>query len=65
MDTCYCCFIEIPDGTGHHGEARWHTGETTVVSQLQVCDVCRRLGCDVLNPYGCKRPEAIERLREG
>lgn len=57
---CYCCFVDLLPGEGNPGEARWKVGDTTVVSEVVVCTVCRRLGCEVLNPDGCKKPEAVE-----
>ena len=59
-DVCYCCFIEAAQGTMHPGEASYKVGEYQAVTQVTVCDVCWRLGCEVLNPEGCKRPGAAD-----
>jgi hypothetical protein len=57
MEICFCCFLEVSPEDEQPGEATWTVGETTVVSHVVVCIACRRLGCEVLNPDGCKRPE--------
>lgn len=60
-DICFCCFIEIPVGDTNPGTATWKLpdGGKVVTSDLSICTACRRLGCDVLRPGGCKRPEAL------
>ncbi len=62
---CYCCFIEIDTETAHPGEASYQMpGGFTMRTQVYVCTACRRLGCEILNPDGCKRPETFT-LPEG
>mgnify|MGYP001594985059 CR=1 FL=1 len=57
-DVCDCCFIEAAEGTMHPGEVSYKVGEHRAVTQVIVCAACRRLGCEVQNPEGYKRPEA-------
>ncbi len=60
-DVCYCCFVAVEPGQFSLGEAIWRpAGGTTVIhADLKVCHTCRRLECDVLNPFGCKNPDAF------
>ena len=58
-DFCYCCFAEIPNGVAHPATYTSKIGGSTVIQHVSVCTACRRLGCDVMNPEGCKRPESI------
>ena len=62
---CYCCFINIPEGDAQPATFTQHIGGSTVITHMSVCTACRRLGCDVPNPDGCKRPEVVrERARQ-
>ena len=57
MDVCYCCFNDTPDTDVHHATNTGNIAGVTVVQYMVVCTACRRLGCEVMNPEGCKRPE--------
>ena len=77
-DLCYCCFVEAPISDLHRAEYEvelegYSLESGTLVAYFWVCTACRRLGCDVPNPGGCKRPEndrgdireeVLERLRD-
>ena len=58
LETCWCCFLEIPEGEANPGthSVNWGPG-VTLTAYVSVCIACRRLECDVANPEGCKRPE--------
>ena len=57
LETCWCCFLEIPEGEEQRGTHSVQMGEFTMVADVATCIACRRLGCEVANPDGCKRPE--------
>ena len=56
-DVCYCCFVETPDSDLHPAEYAVEVDSGRLIAHFAVCTACRRLGCDVPNPEGCKRPE--------
>jgi len=55
---CYCCLHDFPVGEMHEGTMTYTGRLRGVVQHVLVCTACRHLGCDVMNPTGCKRPEA-------
>lgn len=60
-DVCYCCFLDTPIGDLHPAEYSAKVESGTLTAYFSVCTACRRLGCDVPNPEGCKRPELVGR----
>ena len=59
MGTCYCCFNDTPAADLHAATNTANVAGVTVVQHVTVCTACRRLGCEVMNPEGCKRTERM------
>lgn len=65
-DKCFCCFEETSDEEANPIEASWPWGDggRITTTSLIVCNTCRGLDCDVLNPDGCKKTIHDEALKE-